>query len=286
MKLKTKLITPPILKLCIWLWICSISKAEPLHGAPDSLPHVDVGKKDSIALITSDNEIHLCTGSLILKNQVLTAASCLKNIPTQDLRVIFGTTDSSLSVHKKFNVLSKITYEEWCGNQVLCFYEKYTDDLCILKLDVVDTGIKPIIIGGNLDTSFKQIKVAGWGLVSNSFHNTYYPKRPRSAAMETLSKTEYEQRVRSQIPECFSDVVLPNKVVCAVSQPAVLAVEGDFGGPVFVFYQRQISGILIQRCPLSNPLDVNVKQVNLILKLSHFKEFLTDAVSAEIKLYL
>ena len=58
-----------------------------------------------------DLQDHICTGSLISRNHVLTAASCLKNVALERLRVKIGSSDI-LSAND-FEVSWWLSYEEW-----------------------------------------------------------------------------------------------------------------------------------------------------------------------------
>ncbi|KAJ8674663.1 hypothetical protein QAD02_010449 [Eretmocerus hayati] len=192
-----------------------------------------------------------------------------------------GTTQPTSADHEKFDIVSKITYESWCENRVDCFFEKYTDDICILELAATRivngmTGIAPVEIvrRNNLRPPGSTVKVIGWGHTKDDLH----PRRPHIAQMYVLKNDECEAQVRSLVPNCLSDVVLTAKMFCLVSKPAVVAVHGDFGSPVLINREKTLLGMLIQRCPMYHPTDVNEHQVNLVLHLGYYSEFINSAI--------
>ncbi|KAJ8675612.1 hypothetical protein QAD02_011398 [Eretmocerus hayati] len=218
----------------------------------------------------------------VTKNQVLTAASCIEKIPNVGyLEVIFGNTKPESPRHQSFNVVSKFTYEDWCKERRYCFFEKYTDDLAILKLDTFNVGVAPAPIG-IMSRNYHafthlpgiSLKITGWGHTGTETR----PISPRRAYVQILSKQDCEERVRKLVPSCLSDVVLPDKILCGVADPPILAVQGDFGGPAAYGKDKSISAILIQRCPIHHPNDVSPGQVNLLLQLEYYSDFLSSVL--------
>ncbi|KAJ8673044.1 hypothetical protein QAD02_004305 [Eretmocerus hayati] len=221
-------------------------------------------------------ENHLCTGSLISKNHVLTAATCLADVSATDLKVIFGSKDENSPYHSAFTVSFKITYEDWCNNQPWCFFEKFTDDVSILELDVIDPGISKVSITPYAFQPGDKITATGWGRSPQLLH----PNTPRTGFMTIMEKNACEARVRRLIHTSLRDVILPPKLSCAVAEPEVLVTKGDFGGPVRLKRGRKVSGILIQRSPMYHPASFHSEQVNLVLNLDTFQDFINDVVGA------
>ncbi|KAJ8675725.1 hypothetical protein QAD02_011511 [Eretmocerus hayati] len=151
----------------------------------------------------------------------------------------------------------------------------YTDDVQILKLDVDNAGVPPALIEGLTEYQVgDDLRVIGWGATRENLR----PSAPRAGYLKVLDRKVCEERVKKLVHPCFSNVVLPAKVSCAIGEKPILGVSGDFGGPVFLKSSSRISGLLIQRCPVYDTSDVQSGQVNLILHLGTFSTFIIDVV--------
>ncbi|KAJ8680082.1 hypothetical protein QAD02_015869 [Eretmocerus hayati] len=265
-----------LLKIGIFCSEFNNLNGQPLFATAGAVADPVNGQLPFIALLTNNRGEHLCTGSLISEKHVLTAASCLNKIsPTSNTKVVLGTLDHWSPAHNKFDIQSTLTYKTWCMlHPASCFYEKFTDDIGIILLKTKNAKIRPTMIKDSKFEPGLKLRVIGWGENGDRVP----PQKPRKAVMTVLSKQECEQRVKNLVHPCFSDVVLPDKVSCAVSDPPILVAEGDTGGPAFLKSDKHISGIVIQRCPVYGPHDVNPQQVNLILRLSDFYTFIFDVM--------
>ncbi|KAJ8681637.1 hypothetical protein QAD02_017429 [Eretmocerus hayati] len=241
--------------------LSTFAKSDPLYAFPGAdVRKVGLGNLYFVALVREENSgKHLCTGSLISKNQVLTSATCVENYELRKLRVFFGSIGRAI-VKKHFGVIAKQTYQDWtkqrCDNSISCSWDVQTNDISILRLDVADTSISPAVIDYSYNfKSGDRLKVLGWGPTNDGSR----PYTAQRGVLEVMSKEMCEARVRQIILSCFSTFKLPKQVSCATSTPAVLGRE---------------------RCPTYSKRDFNPDQINLILHLSVFEQFIKETIKS------
>ena len=98
-----------LILLFILLFGCSSSTPEPTT-AWDKINHLEV---DGIVEITTAwGKSHLCTGSLIQNNIILTAAHCAV-FPVEDMFIVYGCDNINQSSCKKVPVVRKYQHPKW-----------------------------------------------------------------------------------------------------------------------------------------------------------------------------
>ncbi|KAJ8688184.1 hypothetical protein QAD02_023979 [Eretmocerus hayati] len=238
-----------------------------------------------IALITekSDGTVpikHICTGSLITNDYVVTAAKCLKSVWESNLQVIFGSTDPLSEEYKKCDVSSLTTFKIWCQNQGKCTFKDDSDDIGLIKLSekMNDLAKPSVAFHANINAGSK-VRVFGWGLTKGDV----YPEKPTNTWMSILGEKDCKEKAELFLPNCMK-FTLSSRLSCVASDSAVLAKDADWGGPVLDQYGF-LMGIIIRRCPMFGFDFESRNQFNLVLRLDDFKEFI-NSVTDDNELYL
>lgn len=105
----------------------------------NNLERVKNGKYSFVVSISHKNDLfpeeqlHFCTGVLIAKMFVLTAAHCLNgNNSPSTIQIIVGSID--LREGKKYNVNMWITYDQWEKSKNIYYEKNAINDIAIIKV--------------------------------------------------------------------------------------------------------------------------------------------------------
>lgn len=167
-----------------------------------------------------------CGGTLIDRNSVLTAAHCVKGLPTSPLRVAVGRTKLNSSQGQLRRVTRVFVHPRYAPNRNM------SHDAAVLKLNKAVGGIRPIRLAGGkqnfLEKPGRQATVAGWGNATrqppDGGNRTSYPNRMREVNVPLVA----DRRGKSVYGSNYVSAVMVStyaqgKGVC----------WGDSGGPLF-----------------------------------------------------
>ncbi|XP_040582648.1 trypsin-1-like [Lepeophtheirus salmonis] len=167
--------------------------------------------------LQSITEFHLCGGSVIDKDTIITAASCCDNFNSWQLQVVAGEHDlSSKSGDEQTIGVSKITYHEKFESH------RTNYDVCLLKLKSslnLNEKVKPVALPEKDQEFTGDVVVSGWGTISSRG-----PSSPvlRSVTVRVVSDEDCSNAYFVSIDETM---------ICAAA-PGKDSAQGDSGGPL------------------------------------------------------
>jgi secreted trypsin-like serine protease len=205
--------------------ICGRSMTNIVNGS--DLEPQDADSKKSVLIYIQKVKSHTtCTGALIGRRMILTAAHCLKDIPPQTVKVLFLKSDScnpQKPQYQKINVEKIIIHDQYNKNG------NYNNDLALMKLERAAPGDFPTasLYDGESPLSADDLLMVGYG--------------------DSTESSDEENQLRKTKKSFSRDVVLENKeIVFDQSNATGGACHGDSGGPVYgvVGGQYKIVGII------------------------------------------
>ena len=164
-----------------------------------------------------------CSGVLIDKSWVLTAAHCVQGMSAQGIQVAVGAWDLTAFTGSRTPVKSIRIHPQFSSTSLY-------NDIALVELSV-PSAIQPIALfsGESVDNTpptllGKLVTVLGWG-VADSTTSWYYPEILRQVSLPVVAD--------STCNDIYINPVLPSQF-CAGYWEGKDACEGDSGGPAVV----------------------------------------------------
>ena len=191
-----------------------------VQAAPGAWPWI------AALLYANDSNVfsaQFCSGVLIDKSWVLTAAHCVQGMSAQGIQVAVGAWDLTAFTGSRTPVKSIRIHPQFSSTSLY-------NDIALVELSV-PSAIQPITLfsGESVDNTppsllGKLVTVLGWG-VADSTTSWYYPEILRQVSLPVVAD--------SSCNDIYINPVLPSQF-CAGYWEGKDACEGDSGGPAVV----------------------------------------------------
>ena len=191
-----------------------------VQAAPGAWPWI------AALLYANDSNVYsaqFCSGVLIDKSWVLTAAHCVQGMSAQGIQVAVGAWDLTAFTGSRAPVKSIRIHPQFSSTSLY-------NDIALVELSV-PSSIQPIALfsGESVDNTppsllGKLVTVLGWG-VADSTTSWYYPEILRQVSLPVVAD--------SSCNDIYINPVLPSQF-CAGYWEGKDACEGDSGGPAVV----------------------------------------------------
>ncbi|KAJ8679942.1 hypothetical protein QAD02_015729 [Eretmocerus hayati] len=223
--------------------------------------------------------IYTCSGIVITKKHVLTAAHCLLETKAEvdKTRVLVGSSNLlRCTPYTPKSWTTYIDYKEQITNGAKKLSMRADTDLASIELShEIDESIKPATIAlrpvEKVEGGFAEI--VGWGLLDDNVLN----KQLNRAFVTILSPETCSKKISEKLHKVKR---IFSRNICTVANPRVSLTCGDSGGPVV----RNNKVIAVNRG--TSPVEFEeAERYNVHLYLLHYKQFIDWATKDESVTY-
>ncbi|KAJ8667334.1 hypothetical protein QAD02_008996 [Eretmocerus hayati] len=259
-----------LIAICVWTTY-TIIDAEPLEG--DRVKYAKIYDQNfvvALARINSDKSRVsnvFCTGALISPALILTNEHCIRKKAPENVVAYIGSV--ILNEALEYSICKWKSYHDWRNNEQLITPADYgLHDLAIAKLCI---NVDPSVSRPGLFSWIKYNQVEkssftmiGWGTVESGFSSEF---------MREAKVKMYDQEKCVRITNMRSTA--NHKFFCTSATPAVLAGDGDSGGPL-LDSDMKIVGVTSATWVIPRSIK---DSLNLHANVTYYKDFITSMIS-------
>ncbi|XP_058810016.1 uncharacterized protein LOC131675163 isoform X1 [Phymastichus coffea] len=264
---------------CIFLTVqvFAFVEAIPLMGdrvvvaEPNEFPFVVSFREKSMSGLFQ----HFCTGSLITRKHVISAAECFEGKILSEIRVVVAGKNWA-SQGYLYDIYSWLTYNSWAQNNGIPL-TYLVNDVIIVKLlsTISEKTTMPVSLSHLVDQQLYRTKalIVGWNVTSTLPASSILLKGEVTVLSPEQRKHQFKLVTNDK-------VTINNNYLATFAESYILINSGDTGGPL-LDKNNHLIGITGDICPnraWGNFSDefLNNYKFNVHLSVNYYREFIQN----------